>query len=681
MEKKRVEEALRASETRYRRLFETAQDGILILDADTGQIVDVNPFLINLLGFSREQFLGKKIWEIGLFKDIVANKDNFIELQRQEYIRYEDLPLETADGRRIDVEFVSNVYVVNHTRVIQCSIRNITERNQAEEALRESQKRFQALTETTSDFVWEMDANGVYTYCSPQINELWGYKPEDMIGRTSFDIMIPEDRELAIKMFRTLSESPRSFKGMETSSWDTTGKIVVLETSGVPFFDIDGKLCGYRGISRDVTERKRVEEALQHSELQYRSLTENSPDLIARFDRQYRHLYVNPIAAKAGRYSPEEYIGKTIAEVGVPEQEARRWEERIRTVFETGKVIDVEDTFGTPNGQRYFHTKFVPEFATGGSIYSVQSIARDITEHKRAEEELRESENWYRTVFENTGTATVVLEENNIISLANAEFAKLSGYSKNDIEGKKCWTEFVVKEDMERMLAQHRLRRQNHEKAPTHYEFRFVTKSGDIRNIYLTIDVIPGTKKSVASMLDITERKQAEEALRESEVEYRRIVETANEGIWSMSETYTTLYVNQKMADMLGYAVEEMIGKKVSYYFYPEDLPDHDRQMERRVQGEGAVYERRFRHKDGSDRWMIISTTVRKGKQGEFKGSFAMLTDITNRKRAEEEVTHLAQQWQRTFDATNDAIWILDKDQRVLRSNKTAERLCHRPCS
>ncbi|MGA2105471.1 MAG: histidine kinase dimerization/phosphoacceptor domain -containing protein [Methanoregula sp.] len=127
-DRKLAEEAKIASEIRYRRLFETAQDGILILDAETGQIVDANPFLIDLLGFSREQFLGKKIWEIGLFKDIVANKDNFEELQRKEYIRYEDMPLETADGRYIAVEFVSNVYVVNNKKVIQCNIRDITDR-------------------------------------------------------------------------------------------------------------------------------------------------------------------------------------------------------------------------------------------------------------------------------------------------------------------------------------------------------------------------------------------------------------------------------------------------------------------------------------------------------------------------------------------------------------------------
>jgi PAS domain S-box-containing protein len=129
----RAEAALQASETRYRRLFEAAQDGIFILDADTGQIADVNPFLIKMLGYSREEFVGKKLWEMGPFKNIEASKAAFAELQHSGYIRYEDLPLETSDGQHIDVEFVSNVYLVDHKKVIQCNIRDITARKRAEE--------------------------------------------------------------------------------------------------------------------------------------------------------------------------------------------------------------------------------------------------------------------------------------------------------------------------------------------------------------------------------------------------------------------------------------------------------------------------------------------------------------------------------------------------------------------
>jgi PAS domain S-box-containing protein len=135
-ERKKMEEAVQVSETRYRRLFETAQDGILILDADTGEIFDVNPFLIEMLGYSHETFLGKRLWEIGAFRDREASKTAFSELQSKGYVRYEDLPLETREGGQIDVEFVSNVYLVNHQKVIQCNIRDITQRRRIEEERR-----------------------------------------------------------------------------------------------------------------------------------------------------------------------------------------------------------------------------------------------------------------------------------------------------------------------------------------------------------------------------------------------------------------------------------------------------------------------------------------------------------------------------------------------------------------
>jgi PAS domain S-box-containing protein len=126
---------LDASELRYRRLFETAQDGILILDAETGMVVDVNPFLITLLGYSQEQFLGKAVWELGFLNDVAANAQKFAELRDKEYVRYEHLPLETSDGRRVAVEFVSNVYLVAGAKVIQCNVRDISARRKAEEAL------------------------------------------------------------------------------------------------------------------------------------------------------------------------------------------------------------------------------------------------------------------------------------------------------------------------------------------------------------------------------------------------------------------------------------------------------------------------------------------------------------------------------------------------------------------
>lgn len=134
-----LEMSLRDSEIRYRRLFEAAQDGILILDAGTGAITDVNPFMVRMLGYSRAEFIEKKLWEVGAFKDIEASKDAFQALQKDEYIRYQDLPLKAKDGRLVQVEFVSNVYWAGGARVIQCNIRDITERVQVQDALLKSE--------------------------------------------------------------------------------------------------------------------------------------------------------------------------------------------------------------------------------------------------------------------------------------------------------------------------------------------------------------------------------------------------------------------------------------------------------------------------------------------------------------------------------------------------------------
>ncbi|MGD1118334.1 MAG: response regulator [Dehalococcoidales bacterium] len=143
-ERQQAEHALEYSEVKYRRLFEAAQDGILILDAATGQITDVNPFLTDMLGYSNEELLGKKLWEMGAFKDIELAKTALKTLQSENYIRYEDLPLQTKNGRLADVEFVSNVYDVDHRKVIQCNIRDITERKKGQQLREKLTRQLQA---------------------------------------------------------------------------------------------------------------------------------------------------------------------------------------------------------------------------------------------------------------------------------------------------------------------------------------------------------------------------------------------------------------------------------------------------------------------------------------------------------------------------------------------------------
>ena len=190
---KGVEQALRESELRYRRLFESAQDGILILDAETGLISDVNPYLMNMLGYSREEFVEKKLWEVGSFKDIEASRNAFTALQKDEYIRYENMPLKTKAGRLIQVEFVSNVYLVGNEKVIQCNIRDISDRKRAEEALRAKEEAHWSLIENLEDH-WLLLKNlpvGIVVHtpdtqiilCNPEASRLLGMSCEQLLGK------------------------------------------------------------------------------------------------------------------------------------------------------------------------------------------------------------------------------------------------------------------------------------------------------------------------------------------------------------------------------------------------------------------------------------------------------------------------------------------------------------------
>ncbi|OPY36385.1 MAG: sensory histidine kinase AtoS [Methanoregula sp. PtaU1.Bin051] len=175
---------------------------------------------------------------------------------------------------------------------------------------------------------------------------------------------------------------------------------------------------------------------------------------------------------------------------------------------------------------------------------------------------LLESGELYKAVFENTGAATVILDDDTTIGLANTQFERLSGYPKDEVEGKKSWTEFIVKEDLERMLAQHRIRRTDPEKALTSYEFRFVDRAGKLHHIHINIAMIPGTRKSVASLLDITERREAEDAVRESGERYRLIMENANDGIMVNELTPEGpgrfIDVNNEACRILGMTREEL---------------------------------------------------------------------------------------------------------------------------
>jgi len=261
---KRAEAALKASETRYRRLFETGQDGILILNEETGQIDDVNPFLMDMLGYTYEEFIGRKLWEIGAFKNIEANKTVLADLQHQGYVRYDDLPLITKDGREIDVEFVSNVYTVNSHKVIQCNIRDITIRRVAEKELRRSQKLFHTIARVSPVGLFRTDTKGQFVYVNEYWSEITGLSSDETYGEGWAKALHPADRKKVLKEWHKTIKMDLPFelefrfrKQNNLIKW-VLGKVIAER-------GVSGERLGCVGTITDITERKRIEEELQNA--------------------------------------------------------------------------------------------------------------------------------------------------------------------------------------------------------------------------------------------------------------------------------------------------------------------------------------------------------------------------------------------------------------------------------
>lgn len=264
-ERKQAEEAVNISEVRYRRLFESAKDGILILDAANLKIIDANPYMTELLGYAHDELVGKELWQIGLFRDEQASQAIYRELQDKGYIRYEHLPLETKDGKKAEVEFVSNVYEENHRQVAQCNNRDISERARLERELKEHDRRFRTLVEQVKDYaIFMTDPQIRATSWNEGVQRVLGFGEDEWIGRDIVPLIFtPEDVQNG--------KARREFDEAATTGTASDDRWM-MKKGGNPFFalgittalhDEGGKLLGFTKVIRDQTDRKRLEDELR----------------------------------------------------------------------------------------------------------------------------------------------------------------------------------------------------------------------------------------------------------------------------------------------------------------------------------------------------------------------------------------------------------------------------------
>jgi formate hydrogenlyase transcriptional activator len=382
---KHSEERLRTSELRYRRLFETAKDGILILDAETGKITDINPFLVDLLGYSLDEFIGAHLWDLAPFKDVKKCKLAFAELQEKEYIRYESLPLETKDGRSIAVEFVGNVYALSAgTRVIQCNIRDITERRRMEEI----RERLAAVVDFSEDAIIGKNPDGTIVSWNQGAEKIFGYSAREVMGKSML-LLFPADR---VKEESSILERIRhgeSVQHFETVRVRKDGGRVDISVTISPIKDSSGVIIGASTIARDITKRGQMEAALRESEERYRALVTATSDVVYRMSPDWsamRQLHGRGFLADTeapNRNWLQQYIhqddqGRVMAAISRAIQ--------AKSIFELEHpVIRADGSLG------WTFSRAIPVKDATGEIVEWFGAASDVTERKRMEEELREA--------------------------------------------------------------------------------------------------------------------------------------------------------------------------------------------------------------------------------------------------------------------------------------------------
>jgi PAS domain S-box-containing protein len=393
---KRVEQkttpvqALKDSQLRYRRLFEAAQDGILILDAETGLIVDVNPYLIDMLGYSRAEFLKKKLSEVGAFKDVEAGEIEFNVLKKKGNTRYENLPLRAKGGQLIQVEFVGNVYTVGAEKIIQCDFRNITKREKVEEALQDSEVRFQTLARISPVGIFRTDLKGLTTYVNPKWCTISGLSVDQSLGDGWLKAVHPDDKEKLIEGWKESTQHHKpSFSDYRFIRPD--GTIVWVMGQAVPELNAENQIVGYVGTITDITVRKDVEAALQASERQLSLIYANISDILFYLavepDDHFRFVSVNSTFLQSTGLAEDHIVGKLVQEV-IPSSAHALVLGNYKKAIQTKRMVSWEEVSDYPAGKKYGEVSVSPILDADGNCTHLIGTVHDITERKQSEGEI-----------------------------------------------------------------------------------------------------------------------------------------------------------------------------------------------------------------------------------------------------------------------------------------------------
>jgi len=515
------------------------------------------------------------------------------------------------------------------------------------QALERNTNMIRSLLDAIPSPIFAKDANLIYTACNAAMEQFLGLSPGGLVGKGVFELYPQDEAQVYDRMDRELLArgGTQVYEGHMTRPDGTVRNILFHKAV---FQDAEGRPGGMVGVMSDITDRVDMERELEQSRAElvnFRqfmlSMTENMIDMLWAKDLDGRFLFANhAICANLLRSDDEEVLGKTDLYFA-QRQRALGFQHTFgEQCIDSDEVVLRENKPGRFVEDGLVGGKYLalevqksPLYNGQGVLIGTMGTARDITARMAVQEALKNSENSYRELFHKAaigmflvdGTSTKIVDSNTRARL-------LLGYTKEELLG--FYGSDIVHPDDLKKAALHRSLSGLVEGEVTVMERRYKTKQGT----WLPVEVrIAAMRKGqlLVMFADIADRKAALAALEESEERFRRIVETATEGVWTMSAEGRTTYVNQTMATMLGSTPDAMMNQGMENFLFPEDVEAQQQQQARHRQGDSDRYEQRLRKRSGGELWTLVSARPVFGPGGEFGGTFGMFSDITESKRVQ----------------------------------------------
>ncbi len=433
-------------------------------------------------------------------------------------------------------------------------------------------------------------------------------------------------------------------------------------------------------------------ESIKKREEHYRALFENTGTSLLTIDEDTTITLVNDEFARIAGYPRSEIEGRKSWTEFVDKDDLEKMKAQHKLRRENPDAALNRYQFNFKTGYETLLTMYISITMLPGTNKSIASLI-DISELKKAKNELKvkieevsaiseefeaaneelitanrelvESESLYRTMFENTGTLMILIEDDMTISMANGEFIRYTGYSRDEIIGRMKWTDLVHPDDLAQMVKRHHDRRGSHNEILNSYEFRYITKSGEVRDVLLKIQLVPGTKKSIASLIDITERKKIEEEMNRSESYYRLVVENINDIIWTFDlPTMTYTFISPSAKRIFGYSADETVGFTMDRIFTPETRKRVMKFFGKYLEGPAVektlVLDAEHLRKDGSPLWMEISASPLIDENGKITGFLGITRNINERKQAERALQESEEKYRTILEDIEDGYYEVD---------------------